>query len=84
MELSSRKHYVQLLESHFKAEILENEVVVAHVGEGHIYHFPVLTNGTVSLHGSRIVANPGAKREANRYLFDAHNAARAALTHLQA
>ncbi len=63
----------------FEAEILENEVVVAHVGEGHVYHFPILINGTVSLHGSRMEPNPMAKREARRFLFDAHNAARIAL-----
>jgi hypothetical protein len=62
-------------ESDFKAEILENEVVIAHVAEGHIYHFPVLTNGTVSLHGSRIEPNPQGRREARRYLFEAHSAA---------
>jgi hypothetical protein len=66
-------------ETDFEAEILENEVVVAHVAEGHIYHFPILANGTVSLHGSRIEPNISAKREARRYLFDAHNAARIAL-----
>jgi hypothetical protein len=66
-------------ESDFEAEILENEVVVAHVAEGHVYHVPILTNGgTVSIHGSRIEPNPLAKREARRYLFDAHNAARVA------
>jgi hypothetical protein len=65
-------------EGDFEAEILENEIVVAHVAEGHVYHFPILTNGTVSLHGSRIEPNPQSKREARRFLFDAHNAARAA------
>jgi hypothetical protein len=62
-------------ESDFKAEILENEVVIAHVAEGHIYHFRVLTNGTVSLHGSRIEPNPHGRCEARRYLFEAHSAA---------
>jgi hypothetical protein len=62
----------------FKAEILEDEVVIAHVGEGHIYHFPILSNGTISLHGSRIEPNPASERQARRFLFDAHNAARAA------
>jgi hypothetical protein len=47
----------------FEAEILENEIVVAHVAEGHVYHFPILTNGTVSLHGSRIELNPQSKRK---------------------
>jgi hypothetical protein len=68
----------------FEAEILENEVVVAHVGEGHVYHFPILTNGTVNLHGSLIEPNPASKRMARRFLFDAHNAARAALGRSQA
>jgi hypothetical protein len=54
-------------------------VVIAHVGEGHVYHFPILTNGTVSLHGSLIEPNPAAKRMARRFLFDAHNAARLSL-----
>jgi hypothetical protein len=71
-------------ETDFEAEILENEVVVAHVGEGHVYHFPILTNGTVSLHGSLIEPNPMSKRQARRFLFDAHNAARVALGRSQA
>jgi hypothetical protein len=33
-----------------------------HVAEGQVYHFPILTNGTVSIHGSRIEPNPLAKR----------------------
>jgi hypothetical protein len=65
-------------ESDFEAEIFEEEIVVAHMAEGHVYHFPILSNDTISLHGSRIEANPTAKREARRFLFDAHSAARAA------
>ena len=65
-------------ETDYEAEILENEIVVAHVTTGHVFYFPILTNGTVSLHGSKIEPNPQAKREARRLLFDAHNAARAA------
>jgi hypothetical protein len=65
-------------ESDFEAEILENEVVVVHMSEGHTYHFPILSNGTVSLHGARMEPNTAAKREAGRSLVDAHNAARAA------
>jgi hypothetical protein len=65
-------------ESDYEAEILEDEVVIAHVAEGHVYHFPILNNGTVSLHGSRIEANPQSKREARRFVFEAHSAARAA------
>jgi hypothetical protein len=67
-----------MLETDFAAEILETEVVINQLGDGHVYHFPILSNGTVSLQGSRIEPNPNAKREARRYLFDAHNAARTA------
>jgi hypothetical protein len=67
-----------MTDSDFEAEILENEIVVAHIPEGHVYHFPILTNGTVSLHGSHMEPNPQSKREARRFLFAAHNAARAA------
>jgi hypothetical protein len=63
----------------FTAAILETEVVVKDITDGHIFHFPILGNGTVSLHGVRIDPNPDAKLEARRYLPDAHNAARAAL-----
>jgi hypothetical protein len=66
-------------ETDFEAHILEHEVVVAHVAEGHVYHFPILTNGTVSLHGSLIEPNPASQRQARRFLFDAHNAARVAV-----
>jgi hypothetical protein len=37
----------------------------------------------VSLHGLRIKHNPTAKRDANRYLFQARNAARVAFGHSQ-
>ena len=66
-------------ETDFATSVLETEIVVTHIGDGHVYHFPILSNGTVSLHGSRVEANPGAKREARRYLFDAHDAARVSL-----
>jgi hypothetical protein len=68
-----------MTETDFAASILETEVVVTHIGDGHVFHFPILSNGTVSLHGSRIEPNPNAKREARRYLFDAHDAARVSL-----
>jgi hypothetical protein len=64
--------------SDFTAAILEAEVIVKHTDNGHIYHFPVLADGTVSLHGSRIEANPRADSEANRYLFEALDAAQMA------
>ena len=53
--------------------------MVVDTTDGHIFHFPVLGNGTVSLHGARIEANSDAKRQASRYMLDAHNAARTAL-----
>ena len=71
-------------ESEFEAEIVENEVVIAHIPEEHVYHFPILTNGTVSLHGSRIEPNPSSKPEARRFLFDAHSAAQSAFARSQA
>jgi hypothetical protein len=70
-------------ESDFATEILETEVVVNHIEHGHVFHFPILSNGAVSLHGSRIEPNPAAKREARRYLFDAHNAARTAFERMK-
>jgi hypothetical protein len=68
----------------FATESLTTEVVVNHLADGHIYRFPILSNGSVSLNGSRIEPNPEAKREARRYLFDAHDAARVAFGRLQA
>ncbi|MBU6464093.1 MAG: hypothetical protein KGK01_09850 [Bradyrhizobium sp.] len=68
-----------MADTDFTAEILETEVVVKHTADGHIFRFPILSNGTVSLHGARIEVNPNAKRQANRYVFDAQNAATKAL-----
>jgi hypothetical protein len=62
-------------EKDFAVSILETEVVVNHIADGHVFRFPILPNGTVSLHGSRVEPNPDAKREARKYLFDAHEAA---------
>jgi hypothetical protein len=58
---------------------LETEIVRTHIENGHVYHFPILSNGIVSLHGSRIEAKPKAKCEGSRYLLDARNAAQTAL-----
>ncbi len=69
-----------MAQTDFAAEILETEVVLTHIKEGHVYHFPILPSGTVSLNGSRIEPNPKAKREARKYLCDAHDAARAAFS----
>jgi hypothetical protein len=63
----------------FATSLLETEVVVTHIGDGHVFHFPILANGTVSLHGARIEPNPGAKSEARRSLFEACDAARMAV-----
>jgi hypothetical protein len=46
----------------FSTEVLTDEVVVGHRGDGHTYRFPILANGTVSWHGSQIEPNPKAKR----------------------
>ena len=70
-------------ESEFEAEILENEVVIVHIADGHVCRLPILSNGTVSLHGARVEPNPKAKREARRHLFAAHNAARTAFGRAQ-
>lgn len=68
----------QMPDSDFKATIAEGMVIVTHLSEGHLYYFPVLRNGSVSLHGARIEANPKAKTAANKFVFLAHTAARAA------
>jgi hypothetical protein len=68
-------------ETNFGTEILTDEVVVCHRGDGHIFRFPILLNGTVSLDGCRIELNPNAKQDARYYVFDAHKAARAAIGH---
>jgi hypothetical protein len=52
----------------FAVEILETEIVLTAYGEGHVYHFPIVPNGTVSLNGPQIESNPKATREARKYL----------------
>jgi len=44
-----------LPDTDFAVDILESEVVVAHLGEGHVDHFPILTNNTVC-------TDPGSNR----------------------
>jgi hypothetical protein len=68
----------------FTAAVSGTEVVVKDSADGHIFHFPILGNGTVSLHGMRIDPNPDARRKARRYLLDAHTAPRAAFGRTQA
>jgi hypothetical protein len=62
----------------FTTEVSDNEVIVTDATDGHVFRFPILSNGAVSLHGSSIKHNPSGKREASRYLFQAHNPARVA------
>jgi hypothetical protein len=59
--------------------ILTKEVVVGHRGDGHIFRFPMLADGTITLHGLLIEPNPKAKRDARRYLTEAYIAAKEAL-----
>lgn len=66
-------------ETDFDAEILTDEVVICHRGDGHIFRFPILLNGTVSLDGCLIEPNPNAKQAGRYYVLDAHEAARAAV-----
>jgi hypothetical protein len=63
----------------FSTEILTKEVVVGHRGDGHIFRFPILADGTITLYGSLIEPNPKAKCEARRYLTEAYIAAKEAL-----
>jgi len=69
-----------MADSDFKTIIAEGMVIVTHLKEGHLFYFPVLRNGSASLHGARIKANPKAKTEANKFVFQAHSTAAAALT----
>jgi hypothetical protein len=66
-------------DSDFMAIVAEGMVIVTHRSEGHLFYFPVLPNGSVGLHGARIKANPKARTEANKFLFQAHSAAQAAV-----
>jgi hypothetical protein len=68
-----------MLEDDFKTEVLETEIVVAHSESGHIFRFLLLSNGNVSIRGSKIKANPSVARQASRFVFGAYGAALAAL-----
>jgi hypothetical protein len=62
----------------FAAAILENEIILRHIDEGHVFRFPILPDGKIDVQASRIEPNPRARQEASVYLFDAHHAAVAA------
>jgi hypothetical protein len=64
----------------FAAAILEEEVVLRHIQDGHIFHFPILSDGTVSGQASRVESNPKGDREARSYLSDARAAAQDAFS----
>jgi hypothetical protein len=59
----------------FLISILKTDIVVAHIDDGHVYCFPILSDRTVSLQGGGISPNPDAKRMPQRQLFNAHHAA---------
>jgi hypothetical protein len=70
-----------MTDSDFKASILENEVGIALVAERHIYRFPILSNGTISTHGSLAEPNPDSPISARRLFTEAYRVARASLAH---
>jgi hypothetical protein len=59
----------------FAAAILEDEIVLRHKQDGHVFHFPISSDGSVSIQDLRIEANPGSIYEAHVYLRDARAAA---------
>ena len=67
----------------FAAAILEEEVVLRHIRDGHVFHFPILSDGTVSGQASRVESNPKGDREARSYLSDAYAAAQDAVSSSQ-
>jgi hypothetical protein len=54
----------------FSTEVLTNEVVVGHRGDGHIFRFSILANGTITIQRQSV---------ARRYLTEAYIAAQEAL-----
>jgi hypothetical protein len=62
----------------FKIEILEKQILVHHVRQGHRYRFPITSRASVGLRGVLVEPNPNAKRSARGYLLEAHKAARLA------
>jgi hypothetical protein len=66
---------ITLTADDFAAALLEDEIVLRHKQDGHVFHFPISSDGTVSMLGLRIEANPNCSREALGYVRDAHDAA---------
>jgi hypothetical protein len=62
-------------DTNFLISILNTDIVVAHIDDGHVYCFPILSDRTVSLQGGGIKPNSDAKRTPRRQLFNAHHAA---------
>jgi hypothetical protein len=60
----------------FEVEILENEVVVVHMNEGQVYHFPIELDGTVSLNGSYLEPNREAEQWTRIHVLEAYKAAK--------
>jgi hypothetical protein len=65
-------------DARFTTEVSDTKVIVTDATDGHVFRFPILSNGTVSLQGSRIRQST-AKHDAGRYLFEANNAGGIAL-----
>jgi hypothetical protein len=66
---------ITLTADDFAVALLENEIVLRHKQEGHVFHFPISSDGGVSMQGLRIEANPNGSRDARGYVRDAHKAA---------
>jgi len=67
----------------FEVEILENEVVVVHMNEGQVYHFPIELDGTVSLNGSYLEPNSEAEQWTRIHVLEAYKAAKTAFDRSQ-
>jgi len=66
---------ITLTADDFAAALLQDEIVLRHKQDGHVFHFPISSDGKVSIEDLRIEANPDGSREAHVYVRDAHDAA---------
>jgi hypothetical protein len=66
---------IALTASDFAAAILENEIILRHIDEGHLFRFPISPDGGIDVRATRIEPNPGARCDASLYLSEAHHAA---------